>query len=126
MPLAEAPLAAETILRGRARHVESGEPRRIVGPYWSSNRRSSTGDGHRFGSGRPIAPSDGELLRAAAESAAACGDIPSSKLLADELEVVHAVRQLMEYRPETIAATAAHVGAAAATALGCEAASAVP
>ena len=123
VPLAEEPLAAETIRRGRARHVESGEPRRIVGPYWASNAALiPLGDGHLvvFGSGQPIGPSDGELLRAAAESAAACGDIPSSKLLADELEVVHAVRQLMEYRPETIAATAAHVGTAAATALGCE------
>ncbi len=123
VPLADEPLAGETIRRGRAQHVEGGEPRRIIGPYWSAYAvLVPLGDGHLvvFGSHRPIGASDGELLRAAAESAAACGDIPSSKLLADELEVVHAVRQMMEYRPETVMATAAHVGTAAAAALGCE------
>ncbi|MEO5987227.1 MAG: GGDEF domain-containing protein [Candidatus Limnocylindria bacterium] len=121
--LADEPLAAETIRRGRPRRVEASDPNRIIGPYYVERAALiPLGDGHLvvFGASRPITVSDGELLRAAAESAAACGDTPSAKLLADELEVVHAVRQLMEYRPESIAATATHVASVAADALGCE------
>ncbi len=121
--LADEPLAVETIRRGRPRRVEATDPHRIIGPYYVQRAALiPLGDGHLvvFGASRPITVSDGELLRAAAESAAACGDIPSAKLLADELEVVHAVRQLMEYRPESLVETASHVAAVAADALGCE------
>ncbi|MCV0403843.1 MAG: GGDEF domain-containing protein [Chloroflexi bacterium] len=121
--LADEPLARETLRRGRPKRVSDGESRRVIGPYWAEHAALiPVGDRHLvvFGASRPIQPSDGELLRAAAESAAACGDVPSSKLLADELEVVHAVRQLMEYRPDSVAATASHVGAMAAAALSCE------
>jgi len=121
--LADEPLAAETIRRGRPQRVESPDPHRIIGPYYVERAALiPLGGGHLvvFGASRPITVSDGELLRAAAESTAACGDIPSAKLLADELEVVHAVRQLMEYRPESLAATATHVASVAVEALGCE------
>ncbi len=121
--LADEPLALETMRRGRPKRVEASDTRRVIGPYWADHAALiPLGDGHLvvFGANRPIKPSDGELIRAAAESAAACGDIPSSKLLADELEVVHAVRQLMEYRPDALAATASHIGSMAAAALSCE------
>jgi diguanylate cyclase (GGDEF)-like protein len=51
---------------------------------------------------------------------ASVGDVSSSKLLADELEVVDAVRQLMHYRPETVRETARHIAEVAAGALSCE------
>lgn len=121
--LADEPLARETLRRGRPKRVGGEESRRVIGPYWAQQAALiPVGAGHLvvFGAPQPIAPSDGELLRAAAESAAACGDVPSSKLLADELEVVHAVRELMDYRPDGVAATARHVGSMAAAALSCE------
>ncbi len=121
--LADEPIAKETFRRGRAQRIVAGEARRIIGPYYAQHAALvPVGDGHLvvFGNPSPIVASDGELLRAAAEAAAECEGVPSSKLLADELEVVHAVRQLMEYRPESLAATATHVASVAAEALSCE------
>ena len=46
--------------------------------------------------------------------------VPSDKLLADELEVVHTLRALMAYRPETVRDTLRHVLAVASGALSCE------
>jgi diguanylate cyclase (GGDEF)-like protein len=64
--------------------------------------------------------SSAELVRRATEAVAAMGDIPPSKLLADELELVQAVRQLTDHVPRTVADTATHVAAVAADALACE------
>ena len=51
---------------------------------------------------------------------AVVGDIPASKLLADELELAQAVQQLSEHTPHTLAGAATHVAAVAADALSCE------
>ena len=85
--------------------VEEKAPVRIVGPYWSAHAALiPVGDEHVVVAGgeEPIRGSDAELLRHAAEAVAAVGDVSSAKLLADELEVVDAVRQLMHYRPEKV------------------------
>src|SRR5512132_54029 len=69
--------------------LAGSEPVRVIGPYWSTH----------------------------AALVAAVGDVSSSKLLADELEVVDAVRKLMQYRPETLRDTARHVAEVAGGAL---------
>ena len=120
--------ATETLLR-KVRpnkpplRVEESAPVRIVGPYWSAHAALiPVGDEHVVVAGgeEAIRGSDAELLRHAAESVAAIGDVSSAKLLADELEVVDAVRQLMHYRPEHVRGTARHIAEVAAGALSCE------
>ena len=103
--------------------LAGSEPVRVIGPYWSTHAALvPVGDDHvvAVGSQASIRASDAELLRHAAESVAAVGDVSSAKLLADELEVVDAVRKLMQYRPETLRDTARHVAEGAGSALACE------
>jgi diguanylate cyclase (GGDEF)-like protein len=103
--------------------IEEKAPVRILGPYWSAHAALvPVGDDHVVVAGgeQPIRASDAELLRHAAEAVAAVGDVSSAKLLADELEVVDAVRQLMHYRPEKVRDTARHIAEVAAGALSCE------
>jgi len=117
------PLASAALTRGRPARVRSDEPSRVIGPYWSSHAvLVPVGGGHVvvFGADAPITTADGELLGHAAELVSTTGDIPTSKLLADELEVVHAVRTLMDYRPESVAETAEHIASVAAEAMGCD------
>ena len=121
--LSEEPAVAEVIASGRLRRIDGREPSRIVGPYWACHAVVvPVGDSQIVVAGSPesIRLAEGELLRHAAEAVAVTDGVPSAKLLADELEVVHAVRQLMEFRPETVSATARHVAEVAAAALGCE------
>jgi diguanylate cyclase (GGDEF)-like protein len=124
----EASLADENLARRAVRgnapvRVNEDEPVRVIGPYWSRHAALvSVGDDHLVvvGDSKPLRASDGELRREAAEAVARVGGIPSSKLLADELEVVDAVRKLMDYHPETLAATARHVADVAAASLSCD------
>jgi len=121
--LDDEPMAAEAIALERVVRRSSSDAERIVGPYWS--RRAAlvpVGEAHLviFGGDDMERTSDGELLRHAVRAVAACGTIPAERLLADELEVVHAVRALMSRRPDTVEATARRVAAVAADVLGCE------
>ena len=103
--------------------LSGSDPVRVVGPYWSQHAALvPVGDDHvvAVGSGSPIRASDAELLRHAAEAVAEVGDVSSAKLLADELEVVDAVRKLMQFRPENIRDTARHIAEVAGGALSCE------
>ena len=103
--------------------VTAGVPRHIIGPYWSRHAAVvavGTDQLVVVGADEPIRASDGELRRHAAEAVSAVGGVSSAKLLADELEVVDAVRQLMHYRPESIPATARHIADVAAAVLSCE------
>jgi diguanylate cyclase (GGDEF)-like protein len=109
--------------RGRPLRVSHRSPARIFGPYWSTNAALiPVGDEHLVIAGTPfpIRAGDGELVRYATEAVAAIDGVPSAKLLADELEVVHAVRQLMEYRADSVRDTARHVADVAAAALSCD------
>ena len=73
-----------------------------------------------LGATAPILEPDAGLQRLAAAALAAHMEVSSAKLLADELELVHAIRSLMEYRPERVADTARHVAAVTAQALSCD------
>ena len=122
-PLAEEPAARRALSGDRPVRVAHDSPARVVGPYWSAHAALvPVGDGHLVvaGAAQKIRASDGELRRHAAEAVAAVDGVPSAKLLADELEVVGAVRQLMDYRPESVEETARHVAEVAAAALSCE------
>lgn len=124
----EAALDDEPLARRAARgnvpvRVAEEEPARVVGPYWSQHAALvAVGDDHLvvFGDTKRLRASDGELRREAAEAVSRAGGIPSSKLLADELEVVDAVRKLMDYRPERLTETARHVADVAAASLACD------
>ena len=126
--LVEAPLRDEPLVRRALRggfpvRVQGDEPSRVIGPYWSRHAAIiPVGDAHLVvvGDAEPIRISDGELRRQAAEAVAEVGGIPTAKLLADELEVVDAIRQLMDYHPENLRDTAHHVADVAAAALSCD------
>jgi diguanylate cyclase (GGDEF)-like protein len=121
--LGEEPLLQRAWDSGMPVRLDNETPVRVAGPYWSSHVAVvPVGDDHLvvFGSSQPIRAAGGRLIRAATDAVAATGTVPPAKLIADELELVHAVRELMDYRPERIADTARHVAIVAARALSCE------
>jgi diguanylate cyclase (GGDEF)-like protein len=106
----------------------AGVSTRIAGPYWSRHAIVvPVGDEHMvvFGSQQPLLGSDAAFVRAAAEAVAGTAGVSPAKLLADELELVHAVRNLMDYRPETVRDTARHIAAVTARSLSCEVGAAI-
>lgn len=117
---ADEPLLGQLMDRHVIR-VEGAEPVHVVGPYWSAHARLVLTGDHVMvvGSTTPIRASSAELMTRATE-VAAVGEVPPSKLLADELELVHAVRQLTLHTPRILAETASHVAAVAADALSSE------
>ncbi|HTS14444.1 MAG TPA: GGDEF domain-containing protein [Candidatus Sulfotelmatobacter sp.] len=119
--------AEALVLRAQAAtrplRIETATPTHIVGPYWSAHAALvPVGESHLvvLGSRAPILEPDAALQRLSAELVAAHMEVSSAKLLADELELVHAIRLLMEYRPERVADTARHVAAVTAEALSCD------
>ena len=121
--LADEPLARRAVRAGTPVRVREEAPTRVLGPYWSRHAALvPVGDDHLVvvGDAEPLRASDGELRREATEAVSEVGGVPASKLLADELEVVDAVRQLMAFRPETPAGTARHIAEVAAAALSCD------
>jgi diguanylate cyclase (GGDEF)-like protein len=117
------PLASRAWNSGMPVRVAGGVPTRIVGPYWAAHAIVvPLGQDHLvvFGSSAPLAISDATAVRMAAQAVAGISSVPAEKLLADELEVVHALRALMAYRPETVSDTARHIASVAARALSCE------
>jgi diguanylate cyclase (GGDEF)-like protein len=95
----------------------------VAGPYWAAHAVVvPIGNDHLvvLGGPRPIAASDATLVRTAARAASDIRGVPAEKRLADELELVHALRALMAYRPETVRDTVRHVARVAARALACE------
>jgi diguanylate cyclase (GGDEF)-like protein len=106
----------------RVKLIRGAEPVHVVGPYWSPYAALVRAGDHVvvFGGPEPIRSSSAELMRRATEAVAAVGAIPPSKLLADELELVEAVRQLGDHVPQSLAGMATHVAGVAADALSCE------
>jgi len=73
-----------------------------------------------FGGDEPSPDPDAALVPAAAHLVAVIQKVSPAKLLADELEVAHAIRNLIEYRPELVVETARHIAGKAAEPLACE------
>jgi len=125
LPLDGEPLAAAVLRTSRPARVdaEGEEPLRVVGPYWAMHAFVvPVGVEHLvvFGSQHLLEDSDATLVPAAARLVAELRQVPPDRLLADELEVVQAVRDLMDCRTTSIADTARHVAARAADPLSCE------
>lgn len=116
------PHLGEVLDRRRVLRVEGDAASRIIGPYWAVHAALVPVGDHLVVAGSPtrIRASTGELVRHATEAVAVVGDIPASKLLADELELIQAVQQLSEYVPASLAEAAEHAAAVAADALSCE------
>ena len=121
--LAAEPRFVDARTRRRVVRVEGEEATRIIGPYWAEHAAFvPVGETHVVvvGNAERIRASSGVLVRHATEAVALVGDVPSAKLLADELELVQAVQQLNERSPHSLAEAATHVAAVAADALSCE------
>jgi diguanylate cyclase (GGDEF)-like protein len=124
LPLEGEPLAARVHASSRPSRVGgTGQPIRVIGPYWANHALLVPVGGEHlvvFGGDEPLAESDATMVPAAAHLVAELQQVAPAKLLADELEVVHAIRDLMEYRPERVAETARHIAGKAAEPLSCE------
>lgn len=124
LPLEGEPLAARVIQSSRPTRLDSGaEPVRVVGPYWASHAFAvPVGVDHLvvFGGHEPLLESEATLVPAAARLVAELQQVPPEKLLADELEVVHAVRGLMECPTGSVEETARHIAERSADPLSCE------
>ncbi len=103
--------------------LSSDEPVRVAGPYWT-NHAVVVSVGHEhvvvFGGASVREHPDAAYVTAAARAVADTGEASAEKLLADELEVVHAVRTLTSYQPRSVRETARHIATVAARALSCD------
>jgi diguanylate cyclase (GGDEF)-like protein len=129
MGIVELPLASETtvarvIKSSRTARIDGTDgPVRIVGPYWAMHALMVPVGGEHvvvFGGQEPLTEPDATLVPAAARLVADLQQVPPDKLLADELEVVQAIRDMMDCRVDTVAETARHIAARAADPLSCE------
>lgn len=124
LPRESEPLAARVLSASKPSHVDAGdEPRRIIGPYWAAHSLLVPVGGEHlvvFGGSHPLSEPDATLVPLAARLVAELERVPPDKLLADELEVVQAVRDMMDSRGETVEEVARHVAARAADPLSCE------
>jgi diguanylate cyclase (GGDEF)-like protein len=121
--LEQEPIAARVHGSSRPARVDGEAPVRVIGPYWARHAALVPVGGEHlvvFGSDEPLPDSDATLVPAAAHLVAEVQQVSPAKLLADELELVHAVRDLIEYRPESVVETARHIAAKAAEPLSCE------
>ena len=122
LPADGEPLAVRVCRRAQPARVSSGAASRIIGPYWAREAvLVPVGTEHLvvFGDSAPL-PDAATLVPIAAELVADIQRISPAKLLADELEVVGAVRELMEYRVEDVRSTSRHIALKAAEPLSCE------
>ena len=120
--IADEPLLSELAGTPGRPHRRGRAPAHVLGPYWAASAAAISVGDHIVvvGSSERIRASSAELIRRATEAVAVVGDIPASKLLADELELAQAVQQLSEHTPHILAGAATHVAAVAADALSCE------
>lgn len=120
--LGDEPLLAQVVAGGRVARVEEEAPVRVIGPYWSAHAAVVHVGDHAVvvGGGSPIRASSAELMARATEAVASVGEIPPSKLLADELELAEAVRQLTDHTSPSLTEAARHIAEVAADALSCE------
>lgn len=120
--LAEAPALRAAIDEDRTTSWDGPEPRPVLGPYHARHAVLVPVDGNSavlFGADRPLA--DHHVLAAAARTAVGIvGAVSPAKRLADELELLTAVRDVMHCQPADVRDALTHVATAAAAALGCE------
>jgi len=109
--------------RGTAERVSGRRSVHVAGPYYARYAVAvPVGQSHVvvFGGKRPILTGESQLVRLAATEVDRTEGVSADKLLADELELVHALRALMAYRPMTVRDTVRHIAIVAGEALSCE------
>lgn len=103
--------------------VTATTPTHICGPYWATDAvLVPVGHAHMVVFGGPSVRqvSDAALVGEAAKMVAETGTVSAEKLLSDELELVHAMRELTTYQPTDVRETARHIATVAARALSCD------
>jgi diguanylate cyclase (GGDEF)-like protein len=124
LPLESEPIARAVLSSSRSTRVDAeDEAVRVVGPYWAMHAfLVPVGANHLvvYGGSQPLTEPDATLVPAAARLVAELEQVSPEKLLADELEVVQAVRDMIDCRVESVAETARHIAARAADPLSCE------
>jgi diguanylate cyclase (GGDEF)-like protein len=113
------------VVQSQAVHVwEPGSSRQVVGPYFATTAALVPVDHDvavLFGSSSgPLCGTPEDLRAAAITAVQLVEEISPSKCLADELELLHAVRAVVQCRESAVEAVLHHVVAAAAEALSCE------
>ena len=122
----EEPLAAQAIEGGRTQRHSWEEAHRVFGPYWARaaalvpvSHDVLAVFGHPDG---PLADvSDESFLDAGQAVAAHIHHVSPAKRLADELEVLHGVRNLLHCGETDLSGVMQHIAEHAADALSCEA-----
>jgi diguanylate cyclase (GGDEF)-like protein len=105
------------------RRQDGAEIAHVVGPYYARHAAAvPVGERHVvvLGASEPIGAADSILIRFAADAVATSDGVSASKLMEDELELVHAIRQLMAYRADALFPTMRHIADVAANALSCD------
>ena len=120
--------AEQTLVRkawsvGTLVRLAGRRPQQVVGPYHARHAAAvPVGDRHVVvvGANRRLDMTDGDIIRLAVSAVDRAHGVPADKLLADELELVHALRSLMNYQAENVRDTLQHIANVAASALSCE------
>ena len=123
--LDDEPWAQEAVHGGKPVRLEAAVPQSVFGPYYARAAAFVPLSADLlvvFGNPvRPLAVLSDDELQAAGEAAAhEVETVSPSKRLADELELLHAVRELVDVQPATLDDAMAHVVRSAASALSCE------
>ena len=121
--LADNPTFAQAWKCAMPVRVSSTVPTHVAGPYWATDAvLVPVGHAHLVVFGGPSVRklSDAVLVGEAAHAVADTGGATAEKLLADELELVHAMRELTSYQPTDVRETARHIATVAARALSCD------
>lgn len=123
--LADEPLFRQAVATGQPVRVESVDAQRLFGPYYGTSAAAVAVSADVvivFGQGgtKLAACEDGALRAAAEVASAAIEHVSPAKRLADELEVLHAVRALMLTEPGSVHAAMNHVAEVVVDALSCE------
>jgi diguanylate cyclase (GGDEF)-like protein len=111
---------------GAVRRFDHGEAACVLGPYYArcgAIIRTGADVAVVFGGSDPVrlaAASDAQLCAVAADLDVAIEDVAPSKRLADELEVLHAVREVLAAPTTTLRATLQHMTEVAVRALSCD------
>ena len=103
--------------------ISSPTPVHVCGPYWATDAVVvPVGNAHMVVFGGPSVRrlSEAALVGEAARAVANTGHVSAEKLLSDELELVHALRELTSYQPTDLRDTARHIATVAARALSCD------
>lgn len=121
--LSDNPTVAQAWKRAMPVRVTATTPTHVAGPYWATDAvLVPVGHAHMVVFGGPSVRnvSDAVLVGEAAKLVAGTGTVSAEKLLSDELELVHAMRELTTYQPTDVRETARHIATVAARALSCD------